>query len=115
MNKETFKRKIFEAQDKINKNSIANNLISEIKEIYEYAENIDSTIAEGLIEIEFTLSGTCTSFEEVEGDMDNIADAYGLLVSDFNCFYGEDQGIDCDEYLRTGQPVEFCVSFEYLE
>ena len=77
--------------------------------------NSASSLKRHLITINFTISGAGTSFEEVEGDMDNIAEAYGMLVSDFSSFCEEGQDIDCDEYLRTGQPVEFCVSFEYLE
>ena len=95
--------------------SINKSLISEIKETYHsYVSDLSSTIAGDLITINFTISGAGTSFEEVEGDMDNIADAYEMLVSDFSCFCEEGQDIDCDDYLRTGQPVEFCVSFEYL-
>lgn len=115
-NKEIFREKVYRTQQKRLVESINESLISEIKEIYHnYVSEIGSTIAENLVTINFTISGAGTSFEEVEGDMDNIAEAYGMLVSDFNSFCEEGQDIDCDEYLRTGQPVEFCVSFEYLE
>ena len=114
MDKETFKQKIFEAQGRAITKDLAETLTSEIKEIYEYADEFDSTTSPGLITIEFTLSGTCTSFEEVEGDMDNIADAYNLIVSDFNSFCDDGNNIDCDEALREGRRVEFCVSFETL-
>lgn len=108
--------KVYKSQHKRLVESINKSLISEIKEIYHnYVSDLSSTTAGNLITINFTISGAGTSFEEVEGDMDNIAEAYGMLVSDFSSFCEEGQDIDCDEYLRTGQPVEFCVSFEYLE
>lgn len=114
-NKEIFREKVYKAQQKRLVESINESLISEIKEIYrDYVSEIGSTITENLVTINFTISGAGTSYEEVEGDMDNIADAYGMTVSDFSSFCDEGQDIECDEYLRTGQPVEFCVSFEYL-
>lgn len=114
-NKEIFREKVYRTQQKRLVESINESLISEIKEIYRnYVSEIGSTITENLVTINFTISGAGTSYEEVEGDMDNIADAYGMTVSDFSCFCEEGQDIECDEYLRTGQPVEFCVSFEYL-
>lgn len=114
-NKEIFREKVYRTQQKRLVESINESLISEIKEIYShYVSDLSSTIAENLVTINFTISGAGTSYEEVEGDMDNIADAYGMIVSDFSCFCEEGQDIECDEYLRTGQPVEFCVSFEYL-
>lgn len=115
-NKEIFREKVYRTQQKRLVESINKSLISEIKEIYShYVSDLSSTTAGDLITINFTISGAGTSFEEVEGDMDNIADAYGMTVSDFSCFCEEGQDIECDEYLRTGQPVEFCVLFEYLE
>lgn len=114
--KKSFREKVYKAQHKKLIESIEKSIISEIKEIYKnYVSDISSTKGEPLIEVSFTISGAGTSFEEVEGDMDNIANAYGMIVSDFSSFCEEGQDIDCDEYLRTGQPVEFCVSFEYLE
>lgn len=114
--KKSFKEKVYNSQYKRLVESINKSLISEIKEIYHnYVSDLSSTTAGDFITINFTIFGAGTSFEEVEGDMDNIADAYGMLVSDFSCFCEEGQDIDCDEYLRTGQPVEFCVSFEYLD
>lgn len=111
-----FMEKVYKSQHKRLVESINKSLISEIKEIYHnYVSDLSSTTAGDLITINFTISGAGTSFEEVEGDMDNIAEAYGMLVSDFSSFCEEGQDIDCDEYLRIGQPVEFCVSFEYLE
>lgn len=111
-----FMEKVYKSQYKRLVESINKSLISEIKEIYHnYVSDLSSTTAGDLITINFTISGAGTSFEEVEGDMDNIAEAYGMLVSDFSSFCEEGQDIDCDEYLRTGQPVEFCVSFEHLE
>ena len=116
MDKNIFRERVYNSQYKRLVESINESLISEIKEIYShYVSDLSSTIAENLVTINFTISGAGTSFEEVEGDMDNIAEAYGMLVSDFSSFCEEGQDIDCDEYLRTGQPVEFCVSFEYLE
>lgn len=116
MDKNIFREKVYNSQYKRLVESINESLISEIKEIYShYVSDLSSTIAENLVTVNFTISGAGTSFEEVEGDMDNIAEAYGMLVSDFSSFCEEGQDIDCDEYLRTGQPVEFCVSFEYLE
>lgn len=95
--------------------SINDSLISEIKETYrDYVSDLSSTISENLITISFTISGAGTSFNEVEGDMDNIAEAYEMFVVDLSCFCEEGQDIDCDEYLKTGQPVEFCVTFESL-
>ena len=115
-NKEIFRERVYRTQQKRLVESINESLISEIKEIYShYVSDLSSTIAENLVTINFTISGAGTSFEEVEGDMDNIAEAYGMLVADFSSFCEEGQDIDCDEYLRTGQPVEFCVSFEYLD
>lgn len=115
MDKNIFRERVYNSQYKRLVESINESLISEIKEIYShYVSDLSSTIAENLVTINFTISGAGTSFEEVEGDMDNIADAYGMIVSDFSSFCEEGQDIDCDEYLRTGQPVEFCVSFEYL-
>lgn len=114
--KKSFREKVYKAQHKKLIESIENSIISEIKEIYKnYVSDISSTKGGPLIEVSFTISGAGTSFEEVEGDMDNIASTYGMIVSDFSSFCGEGQDIDCDEYLRTGQPVEFCVSFEHLE
>ena len=114
--KKSFREKVYNSQHKRLVESINKSLISEIKETYHnYVSDLSSTTAGDLITINFTISGAGTSFEEVEGGMDNIADAYGMLVSDFSCFCEEGQDIDCDEYLRTGQPVEFCVSFEYLD
>lgn len=114
--KKSFREKVYKAQHKKLIESIENSIISEIKEIYKnYVSDISSTKGGPLIEVSFTISGAGTSFEEVEGDMDNIADAYGMIVSDFSSFCEEGQDIDCDEYLRTGQPVEFCVSFENLK
>ena len=105
-----FMEKVYKSQRKRLVESINKSLISEIKEIYHnYVSDLSSTTAGDLITINFTISGAGTSFEEVEGDMDNIAEAYGMLVSDFSSFCEEGQDIDCDEYLRTGQPVEFCV------
>lgn len=116
MDKNIFRERVYNSQYKRLVESINESLISEIKEIYShYASDLSSTIAENLVTINFTISGAGTSFEEVEGDMDNIAEAYGMLVADFSSFCEEGQDIDCDEYLRTGQPVEFCVSFEYLD
>ena len=116
MDKNIFRERVYNSQYKRLVESINESLISEIKEIYShYVSDLSSTIAENLVTINFTISGAGTSFEEVEGDMDNIAEAYGMLVADFSSFCEEGQDIDCDEYLRTGQPVEFCVSFEYLE
>ena len=116
MDKNIFRERVYNSQYKRLVESINESLISEIKEIYShYVSDLSSTIAENLVTINFTISGAGTSFEEVEGDMDNIAEAYGMLVSDFSSFCEEGQDIDCDEYLRTGQPVEFCVSFEYLD
>ena len=113
--KKSFRERVYNSQNKKLVENINASLVGEIKEIYHnYVSEIGSTIAENLVTINFTISGAGTSFEEVEGDMDNIADAYGMLVSDFSCFCEEGQDIDCDDYLRTGQPVEFCVSFEYL-
>lgn len=114
--KKLFREKVYNSQHKRLVESINESLISEIKEIYRnYVSDLSSTISGDLVTVSFTIAGAGTSFEEVEGDMDNIADAYGMLVSDFSCFCEEGQDIDCDEYLRTGQPVEFCVSFEYLD
>lgn len=114
--KKSFREKVYKAQHKKLIESIENSIISEIKEIYKnYVSDISSTKGGPLIEINFTISGAGTSFEEVEGDMDNIANTYGMIVSDFSSFCEEGQDIDCDEYLRTGQPVEFCVSFENLK
>lgn len=114
-NREIFREKVYRTQQKRLVENINESLISEIKEIYRnYVSETGSTITENLVTINFTISGAGTSFEEVEGDMDNIAEAYGMLVSDFSSFCEEGQDIDCDEYLRTGQPVEFCVSFEML-
>lgn len=114
--KKSFREKVYKAQHKKLIESIENSIISEIKEIYKnYVSDISSTKGGPLIEINFTISGAGTSFEEVEGDMDNIADAYGMLVSDFSSFCEEGQDVECDEYLRIGQPVEFCVSFENLK
>ena len=114
--REAFRESIYHKQFKHLIESINKSLISEIKETYNnYVSDLSSTTASDLITINFTISGAGTSFEEVEGDMDNIAEAYGMLVSDFSSFCEEGQDIDCDEYLRTGQPVEFCVSFEYLD
>lgn len=116
MDKNIFRERVYNSQYKRLVESINESLISEIKEIYShYVSDLSSTIAENLVTISFTISGAGTSFEEVEGDMDNIAEAYGMLVADFSSFCEEGQDIDCDEYLRTGQPVEFCVSFEYLD
>lgn len=116
MDKNIFRERVYNSQYKRLVESINESLISEIKEIYShYVSDLSSTIAENLVTVNFTISGAGTSFEEVEGDMDNIAEAYGMLVSDFSSFCEEGQDIDCDEYLRTGQPVEFCVSFEYLD
>lgn len=116
MDKNIFRERVYNSQYKRLVESINESLISEIKEIYShYVSDLSSTIAENLVTINFTISGAGTSFEEVEGDMDNIAEAYGMLVADFSSFCEEGQDIDCDEYLRTGQPVEFCVSFEYLD
>ena len=116
MDKNIFRERVYNSQYKRLVESINESLISEIKEIYShYVSDLSSTIAENLVTINFTISGAGTSFEEVEGDMDNIAEAYGMLVADFSSFCDEGQDIDCDEYLRTGQPVEFCVSFEYLD
>ena len=116
MDKNIFRERVYNSQYKRLVESINESLISEIKEIYRhYVSDLSSTIAENLVTINFTISGAGTSFEEVEGDMDNIAEAYGMLVADFSSFCEEGQDIDCDEYLRTGQPVEFCVSFEYLD
>lgn len=116
MDKNIFRERVYNSQYKRLVESINESLISEIKEIYShYVSDLSSTIAENLVTINFTISGAGTSFEEVEGDMDNIAEAYGMLVADFSSFCKEGQDIDCDEYLRTGQPVEFCVSFEYLD
>lgn len=116
MDKNTFRERVYNSQYKRLVESINKSLISEIKEIYShYVSDLSSTTAGNLITINFTISGAGTSFEEVEGDMDNIAEAYGMIVSDFSSFCEEGQDIDCDEYLRTGQPVEFCVSFEYLD
>src|SRR5574344_2924855 len=116
MDKNIFRERVYNSQYKRLVESINESLISEIKEIYShYVSDLSSTIAENLVTINFTISGAGTSFEEVEGDMDNIAEAYGMIVADFSSFCEEGQDIDCDEYLRTGQPVEFCVSFEYLE
>lgn len=113
---QNFKERVYKAQQRKLMENIDNSLIGEIKEIYrDYVSDLSTTKAEGLITISFTISGAGTSFEEVEGDMNNIADAYGMIVSDFSSFCDEGQDIDCDEYLRTGQPVEFCVSFEHLE
>lgn len=95
--------------------SINDSLISEIKETYrDYVSDLSSTISENLITISFTISGAGTSFNEVEGDMDNIAEAYEMFVVDLSCFCEEERDIDCDEYLKTGQPVKFCVTFESL-
>ena len=114
-NKEVFREKVYRAQYKKLMENIENSIVSEINELYKnYVSNISSTKGGPLVEVSFTLSGISTTYDEVEGDMDNIADAYGMLVSDFSSFCEEGQDIDCDEYLRTGQPVEFCVSFEYL-
>lgn len=114
--KKSFREKVYKAQHKKLIESIENSIVSEIKEIYKnYVNDISSTKGGPLIEVSFTISGAGTSFEEVEGDMDNIANAYGMIVSDFSSFCEEGQDIDCDEYLRTGQPVEFCVSFENLK
>ena len=116
MDKNIFRERVYNSQYKRLVESINESLIIEIKEIYShYVSDLSSTIAENLVTINFTISGAGTSFEEVEGDMDNIAEAYGMLVADFSSFCDEGQDIDCDEYLRTGQPVEFCVSFEYLD
>lgn len=116
MDKNIFRERVYNSQYKRLVESINESLISEIKEIYShYVSDLSSTTASNLITINFTISGAGTSFEEVEGDMDNIAEAYGMLVADFSSFCEEGQDIDCDEYLRTGQPVEFCVSFEYLD
>ena len=116
MDKNIFRERVYNSQYKRLVESINESLISEIKEIYShYVSDLSSTIAENLVTINFTISGAGTSFEEVEGDIDNIAEAYGMLVADFSSFCDEGQDIDCDEYLRTGQPVEFCVSFEYLD
>lgn len=116
MDKNIFRERVYNSQYKRLVENINESLVSEIKEIYrDYVSEIGSTIAENLVTINFTISGAGTSYEEVEGDMDNIADAYGMIVSDFSSFCEEGQDIDCDEYLRTGQPVEFCVSFEHLE
>lgn len=114
--KKSFREKVYKAQHKKLIESIENSIVSEIKEIYKnYVNDISSTKGGPLIEVSFIISGAGTSFEEVEGDMDNIANTYGMIVSDFSSFCEEGQDIDCDEYLRTGQPVEFCVSFEHLE
>lgn len=95
--------------------SMDDSLMSEIKEIYhDYVSDLSSTTDENLITISFTIAGAGTSFDEVEGDMDNIADAYGMFVVDLSCFCEEERDIDCDKYLKTGQPVEFCATFEYL-
>lgn len=95
--------------------SMDDSLMSEIKEIYhDYVSDLSSTTDENLITISFTIAGAGTSFDEVEGDMDNIADAYGMFVVDLSCFREEERDIDCDKYLKTGQPVEFCATFEYL-
>lgn len=116
MDKNIFREKVYNSQYKRLVENIKESLAGEIKEIYHnYISDLSSTIAENLVTISFTIAGAGTSFEEVEGDMDNIADAYGMIVSDFSSFCDEGQDIDCDEYLRTGQPVEFCVSFEHLE
>ena len=115
MDKNIFREKVYNSQNKRLVESINDSLASEVKEIYrDYVSDLSSTVAENLVTLSFTIAGAGTSFEEVEGDMDNIADAYGMLVSDFSSFCDEGQDIDCDEYLRTGQPVEFCVSFEFL-
>lgn len=115
MDKNIFRERVYNSQNKRLVESINDSLASEIKEIYrDYVSDLSSTVAENLVTLSFTISGAGTSFEEVEGDMDNIADAYGMLVSDFSSFCDEGQDIECDEYLRTGQPVEFCVSFEFL-
>jgi hypothetical protein len=110
-----FRRKVYHAQNKRLIESISNSVIDEIKEIYEHARDFEITRAEGLITISFVLDGTNTSFEEVEGDMNNIADAYNLIVSDIGSFCPEGEDIECDDYLRTGQPVDFCVSFESID
>ena len=95
--------------------STDDSLMSEIKEIYhDYVSDLSSSTDENLITISFTIAGAGTSFDEIEGDMDNIAEAYGMFVVDLSCFCEEERDIDCDKYLRTGQPVEFCVTFEYL-
>lgn len=95
--------------------SMDDSLMSEIKEIYhDYVSDLSSTTDENLITISFTIAGAGTSFDEVEGDMDNIAEAYGMFVVDLSCFCEEERDIDCDKYLKTGQPVEFCATFEYL-
>lgn len=112
--REAFRESVYHKQFRHLIESTSKELISEIKEIYEHAEDFSETVANGLITVSFTLSGTGTSYEEVEGDMDNIAESYNLTVSDFSCFCSEGQDIECDEFLRTGQPVEFCVSFEML-
>ncbi len=112
---QNFKERVYKAQQRKLMENIDNSLIGEIKEIYrDYVSDLSTTKAEGLITISFTISGAGTSFEEVEGDMNNIAESYDMVVSDFSSFCNDGQDIECDEYLRTGQPVEFCVSFEHI-
>ena len=87
MDKNIFREKVYNSQYKRLVESINESLAGEIKEIYHnYISDLSSTIADNLITISFTISGAGTSFEEVEGDMDNIADAYGMIVSDFSSF-----------------------------